>query len=113
MQEVSGSISGVSSVPSTFSAIASRRVRFRPLAPADSGLHQRNGREGGGIGRCQYSVFSGVCARNGGLSTAIEKGVPEEIVWMQSGHAYSPAALRYVVLNSPVLLYSTWEAFKL
>jgi hypothetical protein len=53
MQEASGSISGVSSVPSTFSAIAPRRVRFRPLAPADSGLHQRDGREGGGIGRRQ------------------------------------------------------------
>ena len=57
--------------------------------------------------------FSGICARKGGLSTAIENGVPEEIVWMQSGHANSPAARRYVELGSPALLYRTWEAFKL
>ena len=57
--------------------------------------------------------FSGICARKGGLSTAIENGVPEEIVWMQSGHANSPAARRYVELGSPALLYKTWEAFKL
>lgn len=38
--------------------------------------------------------FSGICARKGGLSTAIEYGVPEEIVWMQSWHANSPAARR-------------------
>ena len=57
--------------------------------------------------------FSGICARKGGLSTAIEYGVPEEIVWMQSGHANSPAARRYVELGSPALLYRTWEAFQL
>ena len=57
--------------------------------------------------------FSGICARKGGLSTAIENGMPEEIVWMQSGHANSPAARRYVELGSPALLYRTWEAFKL
>jgi len=59
------------------------------------------------------SFFSGICARKGGLSTAIEFGVPEEIVWMQSGHAHSPAARRYVELGSPALLYKTWEAFQL
>jgi len=48
-----------------------------------------------------------------GLSTAIENGVPEEIVWMQSGHANNPAARRYVELGSPALLYKTWEAFNL
>ena len=57
--------------------------------------------------------FSGICARKGGLSTAIEHGVPEEIVWMQSGHAHSPAARRYIELGSPALLYRTWEAFEL
>ena len=59
------------------------------------------------------SVFSGVCARRGGLSTAIEAGVPEHILWMQSGHAQNLAARRYVQLQSPALLYETWAAFKL
>ena len=59
------------------------------------------------------SVFSGVCARRGGLSTAIEAGVPEHILWMQSGHAQNLAARRYVQLQSPALLYDTWAAFKL
>ena len=57
--------------------------------------------------------FSGVCARRGGLSTAIEAGVPEHILWMQSGHAQTVAARTYVRLNSPTLLYDTWAAFKL
>ena len=57
--------------------------------------------------------FSGISARRGGLSTAIEAGVPEAILWMQSGHAQDAAAHRYVELNSPALLYSTYEAFNL
>ena len=57
--------------------------------------------------------FTGVCARRGGLTTAIEAGVPEVVLWMQSGHAQSRAARRYITLNSPALLYRTWEAFGL
>ena len=59
------------------------------------------------------SLFSGISARKGGLSTAIEAGVPEAILWMQSGHAQDLAARRYVALQSPALLYRTWEAFGL
>ena len=59
------------------------------------------------------SYFSGISARKGGLSTAIEAGVPEHILWMQSGHAQDVAARRYVQLNSPALLYRTYEAFGL
>ena len=57
--------------------------------------------------------FSGVCARRGGLSTAIEAKVPEHILWMQSGHAQTVAARTYVELHSPTLLYDTWAAFEL
>ena len=49
----------------------------------------------------------------GGLSTVIEASVPEHILWMQSGHAQDKAARVYVTLNSPVLLFKTWEAFDL
>jgi len=55
--------------------------------------------------------FSGACARKGGLSTAIEAGVPEVILWMQSGHSQSRSARSYITLNSPTLLYDTWAAF--
>ena len=57
--------------------------------------------------------FSGISARKGGLSTAIEAGVPEAILWMQSGHSQDVAARRYVALNSPALLYRTYESFDL
>ena len=57
--------------------------------------------------------FSGACARSGGLSTAIEAGVPEVILWMQSGHSQHKSARSYVTLNSPTLLYDTWAAFRL
>ena len=59
------------------------------------------------------SAFTGVCARRGGLSTAIEAGVPEVILWMQSGHAQDKAARVYVALSSTTLLYDTWRAFGL
>ena len=61
------------------------------------------------------SGFSGVCARRGGITTAIEAGVPEHVLWMQSGHAQDRAARQYVVLNAtnPVLLFRTFEAFRL
>jgi len=59
------------------------------------------------------TAFAGVSARRGGLSTAIESGVPEAVLWMQSGHAQSRAARRYVTLQSPALLYQTWDAFDL
>ena len=36
-----------------------------------------------------------------------EAGVPEHILWMQSGHAQNVAALRYVQLGSPALLCSS------
>lgn len=67
------------------------------------------------LGHVGYNtaLFSGISARRGGLSTAIEAGVPEAILWMQSGHAQDVAARRYVQLRSPKLLYRTWEAFKL
>ena len=59
--------------------------------------------------------FSGVCARRGGITTAIEAGVPEHVLWMQSGHAQDRAARQYVVLNATnqELLFRTFEAFGL
>jgi hypothetical protein len=57
--------------------------------------------------------FSGVCCRMGGLTVATEAGVPENILWMQSGHAQDRAARRYVRLTNPDRLYDTWRAFRL
>ena len=58
-------------------------------------------------------AFSGVSARKGGLSTALEAGVPEWMLFLQSGHAQDLAARRYVQLNSTKYLYATWAAFDL
>ena len=57
--------------------------------------------------------FSGVCARRGCISTAIEANVPEAILWLQSGHAQSRSARVYIKLTKPDLLFATWEAFGL
>jgi hypothetical protein len=57
--------------------------------------------------------FSSVCCRMGGLTVATEAGVPENILWMQSGHAQDRAARRYVRLTNPDRLYDTWRAFRL
>ncbi len=67
------------------------------------------------LGRIGFNtaLSSGISARRGGLSTAMEAGVPEAILWTQSGHAQDAAAGRYVRLGSPQLLCRTWEPFKL
>ena len=59
------------------------------------------------------ALFSGISARRGGLSTAIEAGVPGALLSTQSGPAQDVAARRYVRLGSPQLLYRTWESLKL
>ena len=58
-------------------------------------------------------AFTGMSCRMGGLTVATEAGVPESILWMQSGHAQDRAARRYVRLTDPDRLYDTWRAFKL
>jgi hypothetical protein len=56
---------------------------------------------------------SGVCAHRGCISTAIEAGVPEPIIWLQTGHAQSVSARTYIKLSKPDLLFATWAAFEL
>jgi hypothetical protein len=53
----------------------------------------------------QPSAFSGVSCRMGCLAVATAAGVPEPIMWMQSGHAQSMAVRRYVRLTDPDRLY--------
>ena len=100
--------------PPLFSSLARSKdgVRFTTLTPSPRAfsswiLHALQ------LIGADTRAFSGVSARRGGLSTAIEAGVPEVILWMQSGHAQSRAARSYITLNSPSLLYKTWEAFEL
>ena len=57
--------------------------------------------------------FSGISARKGGLTTAISAGVPEEIVYLQSGHGHHGAARAYMHLQDPALLFATYQAFRL
>ena len=57
--------------------------------------------------------FSAVSARKGGISTAIEAGVPEEILYLQSGHGHARAARTYMHLQNPTRLYDTFRAFNL
>jgi hypothetical protein len=59
------------------------------------------------------TAFSGVSCSMGGLTVATEAGVPEHILWMQSGHAQDRTARRYVRLTDPDRLYDTWLAFRL
>jgi hypothetical protein len=67
------------------------------------------------VGHVGYNtaLFSGIIARRCWLSTAIEAGVPEPLLCMQSGHSEDMAARLYIQLASPTLLYRTWEAFQL
>ncbi len=58
-------------------------------------------------------AFTGSSCRMGGLTVATEVGVPESILWMQSGHAQDRAARPYVRLTNPDRLNDSWRAFRL
>ena len=62
---------------------------------------------------CTSKRFSGVSARKGGISTAIDAGVPEPILFLQSGHGQAKAARNYMQLGDPRRLLETFEAFGL
>jgi len=62
---------------------------------------------------CSSKRFSGVSARKGGISTAIDAGVPEAILFLQSGHGQAKAARNYMQLGDPRRLLETFEAFGL
>ena len=57
--------------------------------------------------------FSGVSARKGGLSTAIEAGVEEIILYLQSGHGLPRSAKAYMHIRDPRRLLEVFEAFGL
>ncbi len=57
--------------------------------------------------------FSGISARKGGISTAIEAGVDEAILYLQSGHGQALAARAYMHRKSPARFLETFETFGL
>jgi hypothetical protein len=59
------------------------------------------------------SRFSGISARKGGISTAIEARVDEAILYLQSGHGQALPARAYMHLTSPDRFLETFEAFGL
>jgi len=63
-------------------------------------------------GACPHR-FSGVSARKGGISTAIEAGVAEDILYLQSGHGVSKAGRPYMHIRDPARLLEVFEAFGL
>ena len=57
--------------------------------------------------------FSGILARKGGISAAIEACVPEAILYLQSGYGQALQASAYMHLMSPSRFLETFEAFGL
>ena len=57
------------------------------------------------------AFFSGISTRKGGISTAIEAGVAEEILFLQSGHGLTKAARRYMDFSDPTRLFDTFNSF--
>ena len=62
---------------------------------------------------CDAARFSGISARKGGISVAMEAGVPEAVLYLQSGHGLGLPARAYMHLQSPARLLETFEAFEL
>jgi hypothetical protein len=59
------------------------------------------------------SRFSGISARKGGISTAIEARVDETILYLQSGHGAALPARAYMQIASHARFLETFEAFGL
>jgi hypothetical protein len=59
------------------------------------------------------SRFSGISARKGGISTAIEARVDETILYLQSGHGAALPAQAYMQISSPARFLERFEAFGL
>ena len=57
--------------------------------------------------------YSGVCACRGCITTAMEAGVPEAVLWLQSGHGSDRSSRTYINLHDPALPFQTWAAFRL
>ena len=60
------------------------------------------------------ALFSGTSCCKGGLTTAILAGVPEEILYLQSGHGSNRPGRNYMILSdNPTRLLETFAAFAL
>ena len=62
---------------------------------------------------CDAARFSGISARKGGISVAIDAGVCEAILYLQSGHGMGLPARAYMHLQQPARLLETFAAFEL
>ena len=87
-----------------------RRATTTPCSPQRASADIR--RAVVSVGCCSER-FSGISARKGGISTAIEAKVEEAILYLQSGHGPEKAARRYMHLRDPARLFETYEAFGL
>ena len=63
--------------------------------------------------RCALPQIASVSCRKGGISVAIEAGVEECILYLQSGHCPERAARCYIYLREPALLIEKFAAFGL
>jgi integrase len=57
--------------------------------------------------------FSGISARKGGISSAIEDGVEEAVVYLQSGHSARSSGRDYMTITNLPRLYEAWGSFQL
>ena len=111
MQAAKEPVRGMQGMPTNAAEVAPGKGCF---AQAYYGLRQRkllrNDCVGSGLVK---EIFSGICARKGCLSKAIDNRVPAEMVGKQNCHANGLVARRSVELGSAALLYSTQQAFQL
>jgi hypothetical protein len=77
---------------SWFSAVVSAQARSLGLDPAK---------------------FSGKSARQGGISSALDAGVPEAVLYLQYGHGSPEVGRTYMRISRLRLLYALWASFHL
>jgi hypothetical protein len=88
--------------------VATRRRCSRQQASDWPGIRWAVKEAGGDSSR-----FSGISARKGGISTAIDGRVDETILYLQSGHGAALPARAYMQIASTTRFLVTFEAFGL
>ena len=81
----------------------------RDVPAAHRTAQDRHAAQGG----CYAARFSSISACKGGISVAIETGVPEAIPYLQSGQGLAMPARTYMHLQTPARLLATFAGLDL
>ena len=101
-----------SSCPPVFPKTSKHGAEFTPV-PQSADWYCKAVRKHIGALFPQPNLFSGKSTRSGAISHALDQGVPEHLVYLQSGHGRFSSGRTYVRVGKLQQLYSFYDSFTL